>query len=98
MVDEELIKRAEELTLLTKEIESSPAWQIAMKELEHKINTLNDSWQHANAEQVLQLQIAKLATMEILQIVDEWKEELAEIKEQISDQQEGAQTTDFNNE
>ena len=80
MVDEQLIKRCEELETLTQEIEKSVAWQIAIKELEEKIVSLDSCWQSCPQEKLLELQIAKLATLEIINIVDEWRAELVDIK------------------
>ena len=96
MNDNSPTDRIEELEILTREIETSHAWQIAMRELEGRCDELNDLWHECPQEGLFKMQVTKLAILEILGIVDEWRDELAELKKQV--QEEGfVQTGDFDN-
>ena len=92
--------RLRELEYLVSEINTSDAWKIAMRELKTKADLLDETWQSTPKEKVFELQVTKLAIMEILTIVDEWQDELDDIKEQVKDDKspEGIQEGDFDNE
>jgi hypothetical protein len=94
------ITRIRELEVLVGEIEKSYAWQMAIKELKDKIAILDDSWHNAPQDKVFQLQVTKLAVCEIIEVVDEWRDELSELKKQLNDEQspEGTQDGDFDSE
>lgn len=84
---EEMIERIKELSVLVNDIEESPAWKVAMKELKAKIETLDSCWQSCPQDKLLELQITKLSVMEIIRITEEWKEELEALKEELNEEE-----------
>ena len=100
MITEDDLTRVRELELLTQDIEHSVAWQQAMKELQTKSDNLDNHWQTAPQDKIFELQVTKLAIMEVITIIDDWRDELAELKQRIADEQSpsGVQDGDFDNE
>ena len=76
-------KRIHELEILIRDIESSYAWQIAMKELKSRADELDELWQHAKDMDLYKMQVTKVALESVIHIVDLWKEDLEELKEEL---------------
>ena len=100
MVTEGLTERIGELQHLVSEIDSTRAWQLAMKLIGEQIDLLNENWQAVDAEKFKEMQVTKIGLLSVLDLVNDWKEELAQCLEQLEAEQNPAsiQQDDFDNE
>jgi len=96
----ELTDRVCELEKLTGQIESFEPFQIALSQIAEKIRILDDNWQNVDKDNVYRMQVTKMGLMEVIGIVDEWREELKELKAQLVAEQnpDKIQLGDFDNE
>ena len=100
MTKEEISGRIAELSTLVNEIETSRAWQIAMKEISSLIQELDDAWQNVDSEQFARMQITKQGFLSVLNLKAEWEAELAGHQETLAalENPDLVQLGDFDNE
>ena len=100
MKQTDLTKRIGDLQVLVGEIDSQRSWQLALAEIENQIDVLDSNWQSVTKEKFYEMQVTKIGLMSVLNLVDEWKEELAGLLEELEAEEhpDKVQQGDYDNE
>ena len=97
----ELTDRIRELQVLTSEIEEQRSWKLALSHIQEQIDMLDQAWQYQRDEKELwKMQVTKSGLLAVLGLLDDWKDELADLKTQLEAEENPTeiQEGDFDNE
>ena len=75
--------RVSKLTTIVMDVEKSDAWSFAMEEIESLITELDQNWQALNHDDFRKAQISKQGLMAVTTLVDSWRDELAQLEEDL---------------
>ena len=92
--------RIGELEVLVKELEGTRVWQIAMANIVELVENLDDCWQNCEYEKFKEMQVTKRGFLSIINLVEDWKGELEQVKEDLAylENPDLVQAGDFDNE